>query len=126
MKEHSRKKSVMVIDDTKPIRILIWKTLDKEFNVLLEDKASEALETISVRGHDIDLIILDYEMPEMNGDVLYAHIHKIIPDVPVIVLSASLTKDRIERFRVLGIKSFLSKPVNISRLRAEIKNIFDE
>ena len=114
----------MVIDDTKPIRILIWKTLDKEFNVLLEEKASDALETISIRGKDINLIILDYEMPEMNGDELYAHIHKIIPDVPVIVLSATLTKDRIERFRTLGIKNFLSKPVNISRLRAEIRNIF--
>ena len=123
MKNDNVKKTLLIIDDTKPIRILIWKTFDKEYNVLMEAKVSQALETVRLRHDNIDLIILDYEMPEMNGDVLYSHIRKYCPEVPVIILSGSLSESRIARMRALGIKQFLSKPVNIKRLREEIGKI---
>ena len=125
MKNRGEKKTILVIDDSKPIRVLIWKTFDNIFNVLLEGKVSEALKTLKMRCEEIRLIILDYEMPEMNGDEFYSYIKRYCPQVPVIVLSGSLSKERIERMRLIGLKHFLSKPINIKRLRNEIGKIID-
>lgn len=117
------KKTILVIDDTRPIRILIWKTLEKKFNVYSEEKGSEALQTLRDHEGKMDLIILDYEMPEMNGDILYSHIQKINPNIPVIVLSGSLDEKRVSRLHTLGIKHFLAKPVNLKRLKDVITKI---
>lgn len=117
------KKIILVIDDTRPIRILIWKTLEKNFNVLPEEKGSDALQTLRDHEGNIDLIIMDYEMPEMNGDILYSHIQKINPNIPVIVLSGSLDERRVSRLHTLGIKHFLAKPVNLKRLKDIISKI---
>ncbi len=116
-----KKKSIMVIDDTKPIRILLLKTFEKKYEMLLEEKGIEALETIRDRQDDIDLIILDYEMPKLNGYQLLKLIRNINKNIPVIILSSSLDKEKIRKLRLLGVKKFLAKQVNLKRLADEIK-----
>lgn len=125
MNDDFEKRTILVIDDTKPIRILIWKTFEKTFNVLLEGKVSEALETVRERKGEISLIILDYEMPEMNGDEVYKNIRQCCPEVPVIILSGALSENRVKRLRFMGLKHLLSKPVNIRRLKDEIGKILN-
>jgi len=54
----------------------------------------------------VDAVILDYEMPEMNGDVLAAKMKESKPEIPIMLLSAhdTLPKEKLEKVDV-----FISK-----------------
>ncbi len=120
-----KKKTIMIIDDTKPIRVLLLKTFENKYNMLLEDKGIEALKTIRDKQDEIDLLILDYEMPKLNGYQLLKLIRNINKNIPVIMLSSSLDEKRIKKLRKLGVKKFLAKQVNLKRLGREIEEYLE-
>ena len=102
----SKRKSIMVIDDTKPMRILLLKAFEKKYEMYLEEKGIEALETLREYEDKIDLIICDYEMPKLDGYKLVRLIRNINKTIPVIMLSSALDEARISKLRKLGVKKF--------------------
>jgi len=118
--EPARKKRIMVLDDTKPIRILILKSFEKEYDVFLESDGQEALKTVREANPGIDLIILDFDMPKLNGYQFYRLLRRIDETVPVIMVSGSLDERRLQKMRRAGVKTMIAKPVNLRRLREEI------
>jgi len=68
-----------------------------------------------------DLLLLDYFLPYMNGLDLYdyLHRHKPLNDVPVIMISANLPCQEVERRRLVG----LQKPFELDELLATIKTL---
>jgi response regulator RpfG family c-di-GMP phosphodiesterase len=74
------------------------------FDVLVTTSGRQGLALFT--SLPVDAVILDYEMPEMNGDVIAAQMKESKPEVPIMLLSAhdTLPKDALERVDV-----FLSK-----------------
>ena len=56
------------------------------FEVLTATNGREGLQAFV--SHPVDLVLLDYHMPQMNGDVAAAHMKARKPDVPLVLLSA--------------------------------------
>jgi CheY-like chemotaxis protein len=56
------------------------------YRVLTATNGREAVQAF--RSHSVDLVLLDYHMPEMNGDIAAAHMKDSKPDVPVALLSS--------------------------------------
>ena len=121
-----QKKTILVIDDTKPIRMLLYVKLKKEFNCLLAGSGMDAIQIAEEEKDDIDIIICDYEMPLMNGYETLNTIRLFVKEAPVIMLSGSLNPERIKELMSLGVRQFLAKPVNFPRLYKEINNILKE
>lgn len=81
----------------------------------------QALELINANNYE--LIILDVNLPDGNGFTLIESISKILPDIPVIFLTArDMEKDALRGFD-LGADDYITKPFNINILKKKIKVI---
>ncbi len=112
---------LLVVDDNKVNRLLMARSLDLQgHRVALAENGRIALDML--RRDAYDLLLLDIEMPEMDGfqvlEELKADIH--LRDVAVIVTSAVESLDSVVRCIELGAEDYLSKPVNPVLLKARI------
>ena len=126
MAKKNTKRTILILDDTKPIRILLLKKLEKEYRCLLSGDPFEGLDLFQEYMGEIDLVLLDYEMPGMNGEEFLDAIQAMQPDIAVIIVSASLNEKRIQQLLKKGVRSFVAKPVNINRLTADIKAVLND
>ncbi len=106
-----RKKTIMVVDDEEAIRMFISSLLEKNYDIVTMCDGHDALIYLS-KDHFPDLIILDMEMPKVNGRVFvrrvkYSHKHNRIP---IIVISAFNNKLIINSFLKIGVIEYLTKP----------------
>jgi len=126
MEQEKKKKTILIIDDTKPIRVLLYMKLKNDYDCILADSGANAIQIAEEEKDNIDLIISDYDMPLMNGFETLNTLRLFVKKAPVIMLSGSLNEDRIKDLMDLGVTTFLAKPVNFHRLLGELGKIFKE
>jgi len=104
------KNSVLVIDDDSTIRFLL-KTVLKEYTVIAMEDGYEALTWLN-SGNVPDLILLDIEMPNINGRVLIRRLKSSYKhrNVPIIIMSGTDSKLIKTSFIKLGASDFIIKP----------------
>jgi CheY-like chemotaxis protein len=97
--EYRRKKTIFVVDDDRSYLSIIMHWLSDEYNVSAFNHVKDALNGLSAVTPD--LILLDYEMPEMNGFDLMRKIRASFPDItiPIIFLTGKNDKELV--FQVL-------------------------
>lgn len=78
------------------------------YEVLTATSGTEALQVFV--SHPVDLVLLDYHMPMMNGDVAAEHMRACKPDVPLAILSAD---DSVARSALKTVDAFVSKSESI-------------
>ncbi|MFN8153226.1 MAG: response regulator transcription factor [Bacteroidia bacterium] len=119
------KKQILVVDDELSIRMLLENFLSDEYDVITKDNGYEAM-TWFQEGNTADLILVDIDMPMVNGYELTENIRKQagMEKVPVIMLSSKQkSSDRIKSFNV-GADDYLQKPFNPEELMVRIQVIF--
>ncbi|TMG93721.1 MAG: adenylate/guanylate cyclase domain-containing response regulator [Betaproteobacteria bacterium] len=112
---------MLVVDDNKVNRLLLARNLELQgHHVATAENGRVALEML--RGEAFDLLLLDIEMPEMNGfQVLEKLVNDLqLRDLPVIVTSSLEGLDNVVRCIELGAEDYLTKPVNPVLLKARI------
>ena len=112
---------MLVVDDNKVNRLLLARSLELQGNrVALAENGRVALDML--RRESYDLLLLDIEMPEMNGLQVLEQLKTDLQlrDLPVIVTSAIEGLDSVVRCIELGAEDYLHKPVNPVLLRARI------
>ena len=67
-----------------------------------------------------DLILLDVQMPSVDGPTLLAFLREQGVDVPAFIVSASLDEIDLDRMRSMGVRQFVPKPFSIERLQSLI------
>src|SRR5258706_3507663 len=112
---------LLVVDDNKVNRLLLGRSLELHgHTVASAENGRVALEMLRREG--FDLLLLDMEMPEMDGfQVLEQHTNDLqLRDLPVIVTSSLEGIDNVVRCIELGAEDYLTKPVNPVLLKARI------
>ncbi len=112
---------LLVVDDNKVNRLLLARTLELQgHSVALAENGRVALEML--RREPFDLLLLDIEMPEMNGLEVLEQLKadRQLRDLPVIVTSVIEGLDSVVRCIELGAEDYLHKPVNPVLLKARI------
>jgi len=112
---------LLVVDDNKVNRLLLTRSLEQQgHSVATAENGRIALETL--RRESFDLVLLDMEMPEMNGFQVLEQLKGDLQlrDVPVIVTSSLEGIDNVVRCIELGAEDYLPKPVNPVLLKARI------
>ena len=112
---------LLVIDDNKVMRLLLARGLEQQGHlVTMAEGGQRGLEIL--RSEPFDLVLLDIEMPEMNGyEVLEAITGSLaLRDIPVIITSSLDEMDGVARCISMGAEDYLTKPLNPILLRARI------
>ena len=104
---------VMVIDDSSTIRLDEKKILLSEnFEVILEaDGAIDALTKLREAVDKPDIIMMDFEMPQMNGIDLLKRIRALNIDAKIIVVTSYANKGVLMEFLKLKVDGYVVKPV---------------
>src|SRR6202171_4499329 len=113
---------LLVVDDNKVNRLLLARSLELQgHSVALAENGRVALEMLRREG--FDLLLLDMEMPEMDGFQVLEHLvnDRQLRDLPVIVTSSLEGIANVVRCIELGAEDYLTKPVNPVLLKARIE-----
>jgi len=115
------KKTVLIIDDELDLRELLKLTLAK---MGIDSTAVETVKEAraALQEKTFDLCLTDMRLPDGNGLELVDYTQKNYPELPIAVLTAYGNVDLAVDALKLGAFDFLSKPVELSRLRALITN----
>ena len=119
-------KFVLAIDDEPEMLEIIKDCLEGEgFRVLTADGPKKALEIYEKRWPEIGLVLLDYLMPDMTGDLVFECLQRIHADVRVILLTAY--EDRVARTMFeTGLRGYIQKPFYIEDLVQRVREELDQ
>lgn len=112
---------MLVVDDNRVNRLLLTRALEQNgHHVANAENGRIAMELL--RSKPFDVLLLDIDMPEMNGfEVLEALLtDNNLRDIPVIMTSASDELDRVVKCIEMGAEDYLIKPLNPVLLRARV------
>ena len=121
MKSNHEPGNLLVVDDNKVNRILLARGLEQEgHKIETAENGRQALDML--RRGSYDLVLLDIEMPEMNGyQVLEACLQdNELRNLPIIMTSSLDEIDAVVKCVELGAEDYLNKPVNPILLRARV------
>ena len=113
----SRRTVVYIEDNLSNLR-LIERLLEDVPDVRLIPAMQGTLGVNLARQHLPDLILLDLHLPDMNGREVLEHLKRdpATASIPVVVLSADASPSEIERLRLAGAASYLTKPLDVHAL----------
>jgi CheY-like chemotaxis protein len=109
---------VLVVDDSKLARMVMasaFRRIRPEWTLVETANADEALSMVS--GGAVDIALIDFNMPGIDGLELVARIRKTHPAMPVAVVSANIQEEIIGRARELN-AGFIPKPLTDEALAA--------
>ena len=117
------KPSVLIVDDEQSVRHALQRWFDAcGFDVETAADGVEAVEKCSDRS--FDTVIMDLEMPRMNGTEAMAAIKVLHPDLPVIVFTGYPGNQ--EHALYTGAAKVLTKPLRLRDLEREVREILTE
>jgi CheY-like chemotaxis protein len=112
--------SVLIVDDSKLARIVVGKAvaaLQPEWTRLEAGNADEALSVLE--SNQVDVLILDFNMPGRNGLELAEELRDRFPNLPIALATANVQDEVISRARAVG-ATFVPKPITEDALRGFI------
>jgi DNA-binding NtrC family response regulator len=113
---------ILVVDDDAIVIKSCRRILEAEgLEVTTVPSADEALEVI--KKYDFDLLLIDVKMPKHDGMFLMREILKIIPDIPIVVMSGYPTPETISDVMKLGATQFIPKPFRPDELVKTIRPV---
>jgi two-component system chemotaxis response regulator CheY len=121
--ENHMPKRIFIVDDNLTIReMLRYALVIQGFDVVEAVDGADALEKIV--AHDVDLIIIDWHLPKMDGLELLQRIRKMAEyaGIPVLMVSCRDDIEARRRARELGAFNWLKKPFRISELQMIVEN----
>lgn len=114
--------NVLVVDDTKNIRLLLTQCLEFEgYTVTTASNGTEALETLSHRS--FDLIFLDVRMPELSGTEVLRQMRQMGIHSPVVMITAFGTVKNAVECTQLGAVAYLQKPFTENKVKQVLEEV---
>jgi CheY-like chemotaxis protein len=116
-----RKSKIMIVEDNEINLRMILKILEySRMSIIVARNGQEAIDKLNKlgKGDKVDLILMDINMPVMDGYRATTIIknNKRFKDVPVVALSALNLDQEIDKMKKVGMSAFLPKPLNLKQL----------
>ena len=103
---------VLVVDDSEMNRMILSEMLQDDFEILEATDGKEAMGILKEYRTGISLVLLDIEMPVMDGFQVLTEMteNHWIEDIPVIMISADATDSHISRAYAMGASDYIVRP----------------
>ena len=123
----SGKRKVLIVDDDSEIVELISDVLSRDGRFEIKTAASGYEAGIQTEQFRPDLILLDYMLPDVNGNVVCHTIRKNpeFENIKIIIVSGVIKKDEIDQLLKSGAEDFIKKPFNILELSEKVATILE-
>jgi len=119
--------TVLLVDDEKSARDVAARMLRNcGLTVIEAVDGSEAIRSFMAGSDTIDCVVLDLNMPHMNGEETYRELARIRPDVKVVLSSGYEDEQIMSRFAGQKIAGFVHKPYTLQELVGILKNILGQ
>ena len=122
--------NVLIVDDSSVMRSVLKKTVNMcgfKIGELLE--AGDGLEALKLlKTNWVDLVLTDYNMPNMDGLQLIEEMKKdeILARIPVVVVTTEGSEKKIRTFLEKGASDYLQKPFTPEQVRLKLNRVMGE
>jgi len=114
---------ILVVDDDLASRRLLARSLERDYDVIESQSGAETLQLLEGAGPA--LVVLDYQMPDLNGaeacELIRSSSDPEVAQCPIIMLTGHSNADHEIECLQAGADDFVTKPINIAVLRARIE-----
>jgi PAS domain S-box-containing protein len=111
--------SILIAEDHQPNSFLAKQFLTRwGADVSIAENGAEAL--VKLSGHHFDIVLMDLQMPVMDGFECTTRIRETQPDLPILALTASRSEDIEEKTFAAGMNDIIGKPFKPKELRTKI------
>jgi len=113
-------KTLLVVDDDESIRLLLRDEFcDSGYNVVTAIDGEEGL--VAFDEQNIDVVVLDLNMPKLSGEQVAAKLKSIAPNVPVVIYTAN--PERLEQQSITSYDSLVYKSSDLEELVAKVTQL---
>lgn len=122
--EERARQQILIVDDSALNRAILSEILSGDFQVLEAENGEQCLDLMHEHAGEISLILLDINMPRMDGfEVLnYMNRNHSIEDVPVIMISSEESDEYIRRAYEMGASDYVSRPFDAKVVYQRVLN----
>ncbi len=115
--------NVLVVDDNVILLRTVKEMLDSKYNVSIATSGEQAFKSIARRKPDV--ILLDYEMPEMNGEEVITQLREdeTTANIPVLFLTSSANREVVKKLIMLNPDGYMLKPPNKQTMIDHIEEV---
>ena len=101
---------ILVVDDNPAVRHYLRSLLEQQSTWQVCDEARTGAEALErVKNNPPDMILLDFQMPDLNGLDVARQISEIFPEIPILMVTIHLSKQLAEEARRAGIRGACAK-----------------
>ncbi len=120
------KELIFIIDD-EPLIVAIAKRMltDAGYRVVTSSEPFQALEIFKQLKDQVDLVILDFTLPIMDGSEVFDALREIKPKVAVMLSSGFAEQDKVRAMLSQGLRGFLPKPYTQEKLLSQVRSTLD-
>jgi len=120
----SDKVKVIIADDHPVVREGLVQIISNAPDLIVVGEAEDGLELLEkIKGLDLDVVVLDVDMPKKNGWEVVAHLNVEYPQLPVIILSGFSEEDCAIQFFKAGASGYLNKMNAIKEIAEAIRKV---
>lgn len=117
---------ILIVDDEEFVTLLAERVLtDAGYQVITAKNGFEAIESYKKLGSRIDLVILDFTMPIMDGAEVFKELQALDPKVSVVLSSGFAEQDQLRTMLASGLRGFIPKPYTQAKLLAQVRSTLD-
>lgn len=117
------RQTILIVDDAEMNRMMLSDMLGDQYDYVEAADGREALRILE-KNVSIDLILLDINMPEMNGFEVLEEMNRYhwIDEVPVIMITVEESVESMEHAYSLGVTDYIPRPFNVYIVRRRVEN----
>lgn len=124
LKKEQVLQQILIVDDSDMNRAMLREILKDNYSILEAGNGAECLSCVKHMGSSLSLILLDLNMPEMDGFEVLAELSRLgyMDDIPVIIISGTDSTADICRAYDLGARDYIHRPFNTQVIYRRVSN----
>ena len=121
-----KRELILIVDDEDFVTVLAQRVLsDQGYRVMIAKDGFQALDIYKRFEKQVDLIILDFTMPIMDGSEVFNELRELNPHVPVVLSSGFTEQDKLRWMLAKGLRGFIPKPYTQEKLLLQVRSVLD-
>jgi len=117
---------ILIVDDEDFVTLLAQRVLtDEGYRVVTARDGFQALDIYKKLKTQVNLVILDFTMPIMDGSEVFSELRMINPQVPVVLSSGFTEQDKLKWMLAKGLRGFIPKPYTQQKLLLQVRSTLD-